>query len=319
MSFSPSFNFSSLIEEYFTNYRYCKTICITSYNAILKIASKTHENVSYVIKLTKKISLIRKEMENYNLIGPHPTILICYDQWEYKGLGFLQLEYAKNGSLRGKLDRSEIWRVIAHISSSLSFIHEKKCIHLDVSPANIFCCRFSDNSNVYKLGDFGSMKKVGTFEEDDEGAGRYVSPEALGFPHSPFEVGPPTDIWSFGIVLYELITNERAPSEGEPYQDLRKGLYQFRPIDDEFRFVIDMLNPNPNLRPTAYQISKFEKCEEMMGIIKTQRIKKSIPIVPNTPASKLPKGPPEAPYTKKYHHRVLNLDSDDEFTHGADL
>jgi serine/threonine protein kinase len=168
---------------------------------------------------------------------------------------------------------------------------------------------------VYKLADFGTSLAIGTFHEDCEGAGPYVSPEALAFPHTQYEVGFPTDIYSFGIVIYELIGRKLAPRTGPGYQAIRNGTFDFQGIPHEFGFIATMLDPNPGKRPSAEELLEMPRVRREIDDIGKNKSPRPVspPNVTKTPVVPAHRLPPETPYAKRYDKakgRRLLLDDD---------
>ncbi|OHT05929.1 TKL family protein kinase [Tritrichomonas foetus] len=181
----------------------------------------------------------------------------------------------------------------------------------------------NENFHVFKLADFGTALKIGDFDEDCEGAGPYVSPEALAFPNTDFEVGSPTDIYSFGVVMLELTTKRLAPRASQPgYSKLRDGTYDFDSLQlpREFAFIKRMLDPNPTRRPTADELVRMDRVQEILdqlfdekarriGQIRGQKVGPAAAVTPSIPQNRLP---PETPYTSKYAvKRKIMFDDDD--------
>jgi membrane-associated tyrosine/threonine-specific cdc2-inhibitory kinase len=127
-------------------------------------------------------------------------------------------------------------------------------MHLDVSPGNIL-----RGQGLFKLADFGTLTQIEQFEEGKEGAGPYVSPEALDFPRGRFPVSTQTDIFSFAVVLLEVLTGKWAPRGGSlSYSSLRSGLigigskgYECNCSPEMMTLVNQMLSIDPSQRPTA--------------------------------------------------------------------
>ena len=101
----------------------------------------------------------------------------------------------------------EIVKIGLEIISGLKYIHEKRIVHLDLKPANIF---LTFNREV-KIGDFGISKIIGDYEYIMASCGTldYSAPEVL--KREKFNYEP--DIWSLGVILYELCTL-RTPFQG---------------------------------------------------------------------------------------------------------
>lgn len=293
-------------------------------SCMIYVAQSAAKSRLYALKSSKFVKRIRHEAEMYKNIGHHYSIMKYYDTWVQNGKGFIQLELATNGSLKHEykeLSTKQIWQIIAHISAALSYVHSKGYMHLDVSPSNILHTESSKFGTIYKLSDFGTIRALGTFQEDDEGAGPYVSPEALSFPHTEYEVGPKTDIFSFGVVLYELLTKKLAPREYPEYENLRNGTFKFAKLPSEFSFVTKMLNVNPDIRPSAEWILSLDKCKDEIN--KLNSLQDVSPIVKSkrniaTPKIINAKVPPETPYSKKYSGRKINFD-DEDFSKEIDL
>lgn len=260
----------------------------------------------FALKSSPFVKRIRNEYTIFKSIGEHPSIISCYDMWVQKGLGFLQLELAPHGSIRQTItsfSEDESWRIFTHIAYALSRIHSMSYMHLDVSPANILQTVAPNDKIVYKLADFGTALKFGDFEEDAEGAGPYVSPEALAFPHSPYEVGAPTDIFSFGVIMFEIVTHRMAPRTYPGYEQLREGKFDLNSVPNSFKIIKDMLNPNPGLRPTADAILKLPKIKKEMKYILSIDMSKKDNVqalkpkeTPHMPAIRVP---PETPYIER--------------------
>ena len=290
--------------------------------------SQLDKSKIYALKVSKFVKRIRKEYEHYKRIGPNNFIIKCYDTWVQNGKGFLQLELATNGSIKNEFPNfsiQEIWQITAHISSALGHIHSTGHMHLDISPANILHTDDSEFGTIFKLSDFGTIVEIGKFEEDDEGAGPYVSPEALAFPHTEYEVNDKTDIFSFGLVLYELLTKKLVPREFPGYEALRNGTYKFTELPKEFLFVLKMLDIDPKRRPSAAEIMELAQCQKELNRFNSVDSGRMSPRIRvnqrdvSTPVMASVKVAPETPYSKKYTGRRLIFDDDDDFANQSDL
>jgi serine/threonine-protein kinase len=144
----------------------------------------------------------------------HPNVVQIYDYGEQGGLAYLVMEYIEGGSLKGLIDKGErlplkeIARVMDELLAALGHAHEKGIVHRDIKPANIMLTK----SGQVKVTDFGiariessTMTQAGTVL----GTPAYMSPEQ--FRGEPVDLR--TDLYSAGVVLYQLLTGDR-PFEG---------------------------------------------------------------------------------------------------------
>jgi serine/threonine-protein kinase len=143
----------------------------------------------------------------------HAAIVPLYEYGDHEGRPFLVMRYMHGGSLADRIDQrratlAEAVAVVDQIAAALDYAHAQGVIHRDVKPGNIL---FDDAGAAY-LTDFGIARMI------DAGGGKsltqtglivgtvaYMSPEqALGRPNLDGRV----DIYSLGIVLYEMLTGD---------------------------------------------------------------------------------------------------------------
>jgi eukaryotic-like serine/threonine-protein kinase len=153
----------------------------------------------------------------------HPNILAIFDFGTHEGKTYTVMELLEGETLRGKLDAGPITQKRAvdyalQIAKGLSAAHEKGIVHRDLKPENLFVTRDSH----LKILDFGLAKKVEAVAPGKEtsaptGSGHTVPGTVMGTVGymSPEQVrgqaaDPRSDIFSFGAVLYEMLTGERA-------------------------------------------------------------------------------------------------------------
>ncbi len=171
----------------------------------------------------------------------HPHIITIYEIGEAAGTRFIATELVEGQTLRElidgpRLEIAEILKIGAQAASALAAAHEAGIVHRDIKPANLMWRR----DGFIKVLDFGLAKLADHVSPNDlTEAGRvmgtinYMSPEqAMGEP-----LDPRTDIFSLGVVLYELATGRRlfdGPSEAAVYDAI---LHRSPPPVREFASV----------------------------------------------------------------------------------
>jgi serine/threonine protein kinase/Tfp pilus assembly protein PilF len=187
-----------------------------------------------------RVRLSRFEREAYAASSlNHPNILTIYEIGQQDGHHFISTEYVEGESLRQHMSRSrlqlrEVLDAASQVASALSAAHASGIMHRDIKPENIMLRR----DGYVKVLDFGlakladdtvaaakqeetdaesptRMKVVNTEPGLVMGTASYMSPEqARGL-----DVDARTDIWSLGVVLYELVSG-RLPFEGTTTSDV---------------------------------------------------------------------------------------------------
>jgi len=153
----------------------------------------------------------------------HPSIVRILDYGETDGMAFIVMEYIGGGSLRAHLQRLQerqrylplehSIQVAYQIADALEYAHRRDMIHRDVKPSNILLKRLSRPDEAGEqpfravLTDFGLVKLLAgealTQSGTTLGTPAYMSPEQC----QGEELDGRTDIYSLGVVLYELLTN----------------------------------------------------------------------------------------------------------------
>src|SRR4029453_4881818 len=139
-----------------------------------------------------------------------------YDAGEHEGGLYIAMRYVVGTDLRGLIDESPLslddaLTVVDGVARALDAAHAKGLVHRDVKPANILLVRSTGSrviEHVY-LTDFGLTKRSAS-NSDLTGTGVFVGTLEYAAPEQ-FEgstLGPPTDVYSLGCVLFECLTGE---------------------------------------------------------------------------------------------------------------
>lgn len=155
----------------------------------------------------------------------HPNIVTVFDYGQTDNLNYLLMEYVDGVNLRdaiqsGKLTPKEALAIVPQICDALQYAHDAGVIHRDIKPENILL----DQQGHVKIADFGLAKLLDSNQNDFTltgtnqilGTRNYMAPEQI---EKPEVVDHRADIYSLGVVFYELLTGElpigrfAAPSE----------------------------------------------------------------------------------------------------------
>lgn len=151
----------------------------------------------------------------------HPHILPCYDYGVIGRLHFTVMPYMAGGSLKdwlasSRLSMQESLQVIAQIASALDYLHQRQIVHRDLKPTNVL---MDCHRNVY-LADFGLARLLSESTQPLH-TGRGTPPYAPPEQHTASKLMPQSDIYSLGILFYELLTDE-LPWRGEKILGLQQ-------------------------------------------------------------------------------------------------
>jgi serine/threonine protein kinase len=172
-----------------------------------------------IIKINKMTDKSRKVIDdeiyimNMIKIDPHPNIVECYDVIRDPDNIYIIMEFCDSGDLRNIL-RSPIKEIFvqfyfSQLANGLKYLDTRNIIHRDIKPRNILLTK---NRRILKIADFGFAKKTNGNSLYDTicGSPMYMAPEILDINKQSYDVK--TDLWSIGMILYEMLYGEH------PYQ-----------------------------------------------------------------------------------------------------
>jgi predicted Ser/Thr protein kinase len=144
----------------------------------------------------------------------HPNIVTVHDFGQADGLFYFLMEFVDGMSLRqllntAKITPKEALAIVPQICDALQYAHDKGIVHRDIKPENILLAK----DGTVKIADFGLAKLVGleakdltiTSARDMIGTPHYMAPEQIEHPQ---DVDHRADIYSLGVVFYQMLTGE---------------------------------------------------------------------------------------------------------------
>lgn len=177
----------------------------------------------------------------------HPNIVIIYDVGSYENFEYIVMEYLEGPTLQqeiqqeGALGIDRVLSIVQHLAGALDYAHQQGLIHRDVKPANIIL----GACDHVTLTDFGLVKAARSRKITGEGAAvgtlNYMSPEqAVGQ-----ELDSRSDVYSLGVVVYEMLSGETPFTGTTPYQTLQNLIYKPPP---------PLSNRNPQIAPQLERV-----------------------------------------------------------------
>ena len=183
----------------------------------------------------------------------HPNVVDIYDVGEYEGYHYIVMEYIRGRTLkqliaqRGALDVKEAVYIMRQLTSAVEQAHQHQIIHRDIKPQNILV---KDDGTV-KITDFGIAVAADsvqlTLNNAVMGSAHYLAPETA----QGKDPNPQVDIYSLGIVFYELLTGD-VPFHGKtPTEIALKHLRNPMPYPRKINPAISQFVENIVLKATA--------------------------------------------------------------------
>ncbi len=170
----------------------------------------------------------------------HPNIVPIYDYAEHKGQPYLVMKFIEGQTLKARmnekpLSKEEAVEIVDAVGGALAYAHKEGVLHRDVKPSNVL---LSPDGSIY-LADFGlaRMAQAGasTLSKDVMlGTPQYISPEQ-GQGVRDLDQG--TDIYSFGVLLYEMVVGRVPFNADTPFSIIHDHIYTPLPLPT-------VVNPN---------------------------------------------------------------------------
>ena len=282
------------------NFEIIKDIGNGSFGVVFQVKRKLDGKI-YALKRVNLKNLNPKErMNSLNEVRflssiSHQNIISYKESFYEEKTGNLNLvlEYANDGDLHSKIfqqknkkiyfKEKQIWSYFIQLVKGLKVLHDNNLMHRDLKTANILLMK----NGICKLSDLNVAKIYnGDLLNSKMGTPCYAAPEIWN--HKPYTFK--SDIWSLGIILYELCTFN-LPFYGNDYKDtykkLMKGYYSSIPnhFSHELNIIINMcLQFNPYNRPSCIQILENEiikkKIESIFGFSGVE-LKNEVINIPN--------------------------------------
>ena len=198
----------------------------------IKVLSKYFIKEKNYVKKLNEVKRIQDQFKG------SPNIVELKKVFEDEINVYVILELCDNGDLysilqkRKKLTEIEVQYYISNLINALIRMHQKKIVHLDLKPENIFLTEYME----LKLGDFGLAKNIGVNNHDKAygGTTNYMPPEAIS--QNIYSYG--NDIWAVGIIMYYLIIGKL------PFNQKDDNKTKKKITDLEYEFPDDVLISN---------------------------------------------------------------------------
>ncbi|XP_023372769.1 fibroblast growth factor receptor 1 isoform X7 [Otolemur garnettii] len=245
-------------------------------NRVTKVAVKMLKSDA----TEKDLSDLISEMEMMKMIGKHKNIINLLGACTQDGPLYVIVEYASKGNLREylqarrppgleycynprhspeeQLSSKDLISCAYQVARGMEYLASKKCIHRDLAARNVLVTE----DNVMKIADFGlarDIHHIDYYKKTTNGRlpVKWMAPEALFdriYTHQ-------SDVWSFGVLLWEIFTLGGSPYPGVPVEELFKLLKEGHRMDkpsnctnELYMMMRDCWHAVPSQRPTFKQL-----------------------------------------------------------------
>ncbi|MBC7878324.1 MAG: protein kinase [Anaerolineales bacterium] len=212
----------------------------------------------------------------------HPNIVPVYDYSEYENRPYLVMKYIEGDTLKARLNQGpltaeEIEDVINSVGSALGFAHRQGILHRDIKPSNVMIAL----DGIMYLADFGLARIAeageSTMSSDSiMGTPQYISPEqAMG--KKDLDAG--TDIYSFGVMLYEMVVGQVPFSADTPFSIIHDHIYTPLPLPTKINPAVPETVQRVLLKALAKdRLDRYGSVEELMRAFKDAWSEAGVPM-----------------------------------------
>ncbi|XP_053519787.1 serine/threonine-protein kinase MARK2-like [Artibeus jamaicensis] len=214
------------------------------------------------VKITNRqgSSLAYRECQSLKKLN-HPNVIKLFEVIATQDHYYFFMEHLSGGELQDYLEKygarteEEARTLFRQLLSALHYCHQKGVVHRDLKPENILL----DADHNIKLADFGLSKEFSKSKLTSFcGTVTHIAPEILS--NRPYD-GPKADIWSLGVILYNIVTG-RLPFDGDNFGEVKKRVLRGhfllpRFVSEECQNLLrSIMTLDPTERPTLEDIIK---------------------------------------------------------------
>jgi serine/threonine protein kinase len=221
----------------------------------------------------------------------HPNIVKVHDYGEHEGSPYLVMEYMAGGTLRKILGKPIPWqialRLLLPVARGVEYAHQRGIVHRDIKPANILITESGDPM----LSDFGIAK---LFEADQTthltGTGMLIgTPEYMAPEQWDGKTSTQSDLYSLGIVLYEMVTGHKPYKADTPVSLMLKQATE--PLPSPQQFVADLPEEMESLLLNSLARDPRDRFADMKVLIRAMEA-----VLASVPTVQSPQLDPYVPY-----------------------
>ncbi len=227
-------------------------------------------------------------MAKHEELPPHPNFVKFYRAWEERQRLYIQIElcqmrllpayvfrflvFCKNSLFslstyaekHHNIPEDVIWQFIIDLLQAVKHLHDRKLVHMDIKPDNIFI----SYDGLCKLGDFGLVVdlKKNDLKEVQEGDPKYLAPEVLNNNNN---ITFAADIFSLGMTILELATDLDLPRGGDPWHQLRNNQIPQHLVSslskDLVEIIMKMIERDHTKRATVDELLNLPKIRKLIS------------------------------------------------------